>query len=181
MTPGLTWLPKERALKITLRFSGGQGHLNKAILGFTALDLKPILAATPLEKEVPCCVEPPGLAGCCGWRPGPGGRCELLSSATRAGLNVRVRRGDTPAWIFLGKEGVWPVICPLGSLARRGRREGVGGGERERGDIHPPPLPGRPVTNLGKRQRGAISIQWEQVPRATPTPPAHFSAQPRSP
>ena len=43
------------------------------------------------------------------------------------------------------------------------------------------PLPGRPVTNLGKRQRGAISIQREQVQRPTPTPPAHFAAQPRSP
>ena len=47
------------------------------------------------------------------------------------------------------------------------------------------PLPGSPVTNLGKRQRGAISTQWEQVQRAPhplpPTPPAHFSAQPRSP
>lgn len=63
MTPGLTWVPIEWAPGVTLRFSRGQGHLNEAILGFTALDLKPILAATPLEKEVPCCVEPLRLAG----------------------------------------------------------------------------------------------------------------------
>ena len=103
--------------------------LNEAILGFTTLDFKPILAATPLEKEVPRCVEPLGLAGCCGWRPGPGGRCEFLSSATRTGLNVRVRRGDTPAWIFLEREGVWPVISPLGS-----RQEGEEGRSRRRGE-----------------------------------------------
>lgn len=46
---------------------------------------------------------------------------ELLFSAPRTGLNVRVRRGYTPGWIFLGREEVWLVICPVGSLARRGQ------------------------------------------------------------
>lgn len=63
---------------------------------------------------------------------GPRGGCELLSSATRAGLNVRVRRGHTGLDIFREGRCVAGYLSP-GQPGQEGeegrsRRRGEGGG-----------------------------------------------------
>lgn len=55
----------------------------------------------------------------------------------------------------------WGVICPV-KRARRGWAVG-GGGEGRQPRVTSTTPPRWPVTNLGKRQRGAISIWREQV------------------